>query len=113
MTIDAKVFQVNNTNPKLVELVIRKKKGDRFFPICFIGFQKIKNLLEQLSIEITDKIRIYYTLQSKQYIGKDGNKRYTTSAIIDNIELLEKNVKKQTEIVFVDKVTGEILSKNN
>ena len=33
MTIDAKVFDINYENPKVVELVIRKKKAERFYSI--------------------------------------------------------------------------------
>ncbi len=112
MTIDARVFQVNY-NDKVVELVIRKKKGERYYPICFIGFSETKQTLNDLGVEKTDKVRIHYTLQSKQYKGRDGNKRYSTSAIIDDVELLEKNAKKQTQIVFVDKETGEIIEDVN
>ena len=30
MTIDAKIFDLNYSNPKVVELVIRKKKAERY-----------------------------------------------------------------------------------
>tara|TARA_R110000744_G_scaffold104282_1_gene199732 strand:+ start:471 stop:806 length:336 start_codon:yes stop_codon:yes gene_type:complete len=109
MTIDAKVFDINYENPKVVELVIRKKKGERYYLICFIGFNQIIEALKTMGTEKTDKIRIGYTLSSKQYSNKDGVKRYSTSAIIDRVEMLEKNVIKQTEFVYVNEETGEIL----
>lgn len=113
MTIDAKVFDINYSNPKVVELIIRKKKGDRYFPICFIGFSQIIQELKQLGVEKLDKVRIGYTLVSKKYTNKDGVTRYSTSAIMDRVDLLEKGALKQTEVIFVDSQTGEILENNN
>lgn len=109
MTIDAKIFDINYSNPKVVELVIRKKKAERFYSICFIGFTKTIEALKTMGAEKTDKIRIGYTLSSKKYTNKDGVSRYSTSAIIDRVEMLEKNIVKQTEVVFVDHETGEII----
>ena len=109
MTIDAKIFDINYSNPKVVELVIRKKKAERFYSICFIGFTQTIEALKTMGAEKTDKIRIGYTLSSKKYINKDGVSRYSTSAIIDRVEMLEKNIVKQTEVVFVDHETGEII----
>ena len=109
MTIDAKIFDLNYSNPKVVELVIRKKKAERFYSICFIGFTQTIEALKTMGAEKTDKIRIGYTLSSKKYINKDGVSRYSTSAIIDRVEMLEKNIVKQTEVVFVDHETGEII----
>jgi hypothetical protein len=109
MTIDAKIFDINYSNPKVVELVIRKKKAERFYSICFIGFTQTIEALKTMGAEKTDKIRIGYTLSSKKYTNKDGVSRYSTSAIIDRVEMLEKNIIKQTEVVFVDHETGEII----
>ena len=113
MTIDAKVFDINYSNPKVVELVIRKKKGDRYYPICFIGFSQTIDTLKQLGIEKLDKVRIGYTLSSKKYTNKDGVSRYSTSAIIDRVDLLEKKASAQTQVVFVNTDTGEILDNGN
>ena len=109
MTIDAKIFDINYSNPKVVELVIRKKKAERFYSIRFIGFTQTIEALKTMGAEKTDKIRIGYTLSSKKYTNKDGVSRYSTSAIIDRVEMLEKNIVKQTEVVFVDHETGEII----
>lgn len=109
MTIDAKIFAISFPTPTIVELVIRKKKGDLYFPICFIGFGRIIDDIKELGIDKTDKVRIAYTLKSKKYTSNNGVTRYSTSAIIDNVELLEKNINKQIEVVFVDSETGEIL----
>ena len=49
----------------------------------------------------------------QSYTNKDGIKRYSTSAIIDRVEMLEKNVVKQTEVVFVNSETGEIIESDN
>ena len=109
MTIDAKIFDISYSNPKVVELVIRKKKAERFYSICFIGFYQTIEALKTMGAEKTDKIRIGYTLSSKKYTNKDGVSRYSTSAIIDSVDMLEKNIVKQTEVVFVDQETGEII----
>lgn len=113
MTIDAKIFQVNFPTPKVVELVIRKKKGDRYHPVCFVGFGGIIDEIKELGLEKTDKVRIGYTLFSKKYTNQNGVSRYSTSAIIDRVEILEKNQNRQIEVVFVDSETGEILDTNN
>ena len=113
MTIDAKIFDLNYSNPKVVELVIRKKKAERYYSICFIGFSQTIQALQTMGAEKTDKVRIGYTLSSKQYTNKDGIKRYSTSAIIDRVEMLEKSVVKQTEVVFVNSETGEIIESDN
>ena len=113
MTIDAKVFDINFSNPKVVELVIRKKKGDRFYPICFIGFSQTIETLKNLGVEKLDKVRIGYTLSSKKYVNKDGVSRYSTSAIIDRVDLLQKGGSTQTEVVFVNAETGEIIENDN
>ena len=65
MTIDAKIFDINYSNPKVVELVIRKKKAERFYSICFIGFTQTIEALKTMGAEKTDKIRIGYTLSRK------------------------------------------------
>jgi hypothetical protein len=109
MTIDAKVFSLNFPTPAVVELVIRKKKGDMYYPICFVGFGRIIEDIKELGIDKTDKVRIAYTLKSKKFTSNNGVSRYSTSAIIDNVELLQKNANKQIEVVFVDSETGEIL----
>ena len=81
--------------------------------IGFIGFSQTIQALQTMGAEKTDKVRIGYTLSSKQYTNKDGIKRYSTSAIIDRVEMLEKNVVKQTEVVFVNSETGEIIESDN
>ena len=108
MTIEAKIFDLN-VQEKIIEVVVRKKKGDRIFPICFIGFSKTIKSVKDLGIEKTDKVKLGYTLSSKKYTDKNGVERYSTSAIIDRVEMLEKNIVKQTEVVFVDHETGEII----
>ena len=113
MTIDAKIFDLNYTNPKVVELVVRKKKAERFYSICFIGFSQIIESLKVMGAEKTDKVRIGYTLSSKKFTNKDGISRYSTSAIMDRVEMLDKNIVKQTEVIFVDSATGEIIEHNN
>ena len=108
MTIEAKIFDIT-IHEKIAEVVERKKKKDKIFPICFIGFSKTIETIKQLGIQKTDKIKLGYTLQSKKYTDRNGVERYGTSAVIDWIELLEKNASTQTEVIFVEKETGEII----
>jgi hypothetical protein len=109
MTIEGKVFDIIKNHPKVIEIVVRKKKGDRFYPICFVGFSKTIENVEKLGVEKTDKIKMGFTLSSKKYTDRNGNERYSTSAIIDWIDLIEKNASKQTEVIFVNENTGEII----
>lgn len=109
MTIQGKIFTLNYPTPKVAELVIRKKKGERFYFICFIAFSNVIYEIKNLGIEKRDKVSIVYNLSSKKYTTKNGTDRWSTSAIIDGIELIEKDIVKQTEFIFVDSETGEII----
>lgn len=109
MTIQGKIFALNYISPKFAELVIRKKKGDRFYFISFIAFSNMVNQIKNFGIEKRDKVSIVYNLSSKKYTTKNGIDRWSTSAIIDGIELIEKDIVKQTEFIFVDSETGEII----
>jgi len=111
MVVEGKIFELNSSNPKIIEVVIRKKKAERYFPICFIGFSQTMEAIKTLGIEKTDKVRINFTLSSKKWEDKNGVSRYSTSAIIDAIDLIQKNAQGQTEVVFIDSATGEIMDK--
>lgn len=114
MTINGKIFDIiMNHEKKMVELVMRKRKGDAYYPICFIGFSNIYDIVKKIGIEKTDKVHIIFTLRSKKYQNKNGSSRYYTSAVIDDVEIIEKNKNRQIEVVFVDTNTGEIIEDAN
>ena len=110
--VQAKIYDLR-INDKFVDVVVKKKKGDNFFPICFVGFSKTIESIKEQGIEKTDKVKIGFTLKSKKYTDRNGKERYSTSAIIDWIELIEKNAQQQTEVVFVNADTGEIIEDAN
>lgn len=109
MTIEGKIFEIIYINSKIVEIVIRKKKGERIYPIAFVGFSDTINDIKTLGLEKTDRIKINFTLMSKKFEDKNGRSRYSTSPMIDGIDLIEKTQSKQIEVSFVDMETGEIL----
>lgn len=94
---------------KFVNVIITRKSKDKFFPLCFVGFSQSIDSIRNQGIEKTDKVKINFTARSKKYEDRNGKERYSTSLIIDNIELIEKNASTQTEVIFIDKNTGEII----
>tara|TARA_R100000406_G_scaffold65480_1_gene46139 strand:- start:22 stop:390 length:369 start_codon:yes stop_codon:yes gene_type:complete len=110
--VQAKIYDLQ-INEKFVDVVVKKKKGDNFFPICFVGFSNTIEQIKEQGIEKTDKVKIGFTLKSKKYTDRNGVERYSTSAIIDYIELLEKNASTQTEVIFVNADTGEVIEDAN
>ena len=98
---------------KFVNLIITRKSKDKFFPLCFVGFSQSIDSIRSQGIEKTDKVKINFTARSKKYEDRNGKERYSTSLIIDNIELIEKHASTQTEVIFIDKNTGEIIDADN
>tara|TARA_B100001769_G_C22057867_1_gene568798 strand:- start:140 stop:520 length:381 start_codon:yes stop_codon:yes gene_type:complete len=98
---------------KFVNVIITRKSKDKFFPLCFVGFSQSIDSIRSQGIEKTDKVKINFTARSKKYEDRNGKERYSTSLIIDNIELIEKNASTQTEVIFIDKNTGEIIDADN
>ena len=98
---------------KFVNLIITRKSKDKFFPLWFVGFSQSIDSIRSQGIEKTDKVKINFTARSKKYEDRNGKERYSTSLIIDNIELIEKNASTQTEVIFIDKNTGEIIDADN
>tara|TARA_B100000989_G_scaffold297489_1_gene283399 strand:- start:304 stop:672 length:369 start_codon:yes stop_codon:yes gene_type:complete len=106
--IEAKITELR-INEKFVDIIITRKSNNRFFPLCFVGFSETIESIKNQGIEKTDKVKINFTARSKKRISKDNKEWYSTSLIIDNIELLEKKSSIQTELVYVDSNTGEIV----
>ena len=106
--IEAKITEIR-INEKFVDIIITRKSNNRFFPLCFVGFSETIESIKNQGIEKTDKVKINFTARSKKRISKENKEWYSTSLIIDNIELLEKKSSIQTELVYVDSNTGEIV----
>lgn len=86
---------------KVIQVVIRVKKKDSYFPVAFTGFKEIKILIQQVKFEKGDAIKIEYDIRSKKWQDK-----YFTSAIIEKIQLIAK---KPSQQLIVDLSTGEII----
>ena len=85
---------------KVTQIVMRKKHKDRYNYICFVAFGWVREKIEELDLDQKDKVRIEYYIKSKKW-----NERYSTDAIIEQIELKER----RTNQIRVDFETGEIL----
>lgn len=112
MTIEGKIFEINQQSDKLWEVVLRKKHREKIVPISFIAFGFTIQDVIKLKLRPKDRVKIQFHLQSKQY-----NERYYTSAIIDKIDLLLRDngtpnmfhpESISTEYGDVDISTGEI-----
>ena len=85
----------------VVQVVIRVKKNDSYFPIAFTAYKEIKILIQQVKIEKGDAVKIEYYIKSKKWQDK-----YFTSAIIEKIQVIAK---KPSQQLLVDLSTGEII----
>lgn len=85
----------------VMQVVIRVKKNDSYFPIAFTAYLETKILIQQINIEKGDTVKIDYYIKSKKWQDK-----YFTSAIIDKIQVI---VKKSPQQLIVDLSTGEII----
>jgi hypothetical protein len=85
---------------EVVQVVIRVKKKDSYFPVAFTGYKEIKVLIQQVKIEKGDAVKIEYFIRSKKWQDK-----YFTSAIIEKISV----VAKKSPQLIIDMETGEII----
>ena len=83
----------------VVQVVIRVKKNDSYFPIAFTAYREIKVLIQQVNMEKGDAVKIEYYIKSKKWQDK-----YFTSAIIEKIKVIAKKSPQMT----IDMETGEI-----
>lgn len=115
MEITGRVFHINHLNPKVIQVVIKKKVRGKTMPIAFavLGFWKDK-VVNELKLKKNDKIRGRVEMKSKLYNGK-----YYTDVVLYDIELVPDKPKedKSTDQMdldlpnnyIVDEETGEIL----
>jgi len=83
----------------VVQVVIRVKKNDSYFPLAFTAFKDLKVLIQQVRMEKGDTVKITYYLKSKKW-----QDRYFTSAIIEKIQIIAK---KSIQLI-IDMESGEI-----
>jgi hypothetical protein len=86
---------------EVVQVVIRVKKNDSYFPIAFTAYREIKILMQQVGMEKGDSVKIDYYIKSKKW-----QEKYFTSAIIEKIKIIAK---KPSQQLLVDLSTGEII----
>jgi len=84
----------------VVQVVIRVKKNDSYFPLAFTAFKDVKVLIQQVRMEKGDTVKIEYYLKSKKW-----QDRYFTSAIIEKIQIIAK---KSIQLI-IDMESGEII----
>jgi hypothetical protein len=85
---------------EVIQVVIRVKKKDSYFPVAFTGYREIKILIQQVKIEKGDAVKIEYYIKSKKWQDK-----YFTSAIIEKISVIAK----KSPQLIIDMETGEIM----
>jgi hypothetical protein len=84
----------------VVQVVIRVKKNDSYFPVAFTAYKDIKILIQQVKIEKGDAVKIQYYIKSKKW-----QEKYFTSAIIEKINVIAK----KSPQLIIDMETGEII----
>jgi hypothetical protein len=84
---------------EVMQVVIRVKKKESYFPVAFTGYREIKILIQQVKIEKGDAVKIEYYIRSKKWQDK-----YFTTAVIEKISV----VAKKSPQLIIDMETGEI-----
>jgi len=85
---------------EVMQVVIRVKNKESYFPVAFTGYREIKILIQQVKIEKGDAVKIEYYIRSKKWQDK-----YFTSAIIEKISVIAK----KSPQLIIDMETGEIM----
>ena len=84
----------------VIQVVIRVKKNETYFPVAFTAYKEIKILIQQVKIEKGDAVKIDYYIKSKKWQDK-----YFTSAVIEKISIISK----KSPQLIIDMETGEII----
>ena len=84
----------------VIQVVIRVKKNETYFPVAFTAYKEIKILIQQVTIEKGDAVKIDYYIKSKKWQDK-----YFTSAVIEKISIISK----KSPQLIIDMETGEII----
>ena len=84
----------------VMQVVIRVKKSESYFPVAFTAYLDVKVLIQQIKIEKGDTVKIDYYIKSKKWQDK-----YFTSAVIEKIKVIAK----KSPQLIIDMETGEII----
>jgi hypothetical protein len=101
MICKGSILDLVSVTDKVMQVVIRVKKNNSYFPIAFTAYLDIKVLIQQIRIEKGDTVKIDYYVKSKKWQDK-----YLTSAVIEKIKIIAK---KPSQQLIVDLSTGEII----
>lgn len=106
MKAEGKIFDIIQISEKVWQVVIKKTRKAKFFPVAFICFSNCIEQIKQQNIQVKDRIVLKFYIKSNSYKGK-----YHTDAIVEEITL--KNKFSGSLSVFhndyaVDPETGEI-----
>jgi hypothetical protein len=85
----------------VMQVVIKVKRNDSYFPVAFTAFLENKILIQQIKAEKGDTVKIEYYVKSKKWQDK-----YLTSAIVEKIKIIAK----KSPQLIIDMETGEIIS---
>ena len=100
MVAKGTIIDIIDVSDKVTQVIIQSKKGEQYFPICFIAYQDVLILIKQIRLEKRDTVKITYFLKSKKYENK-----YYTSAVIEKLNVIAKRPAQ----LMVDLETGELL----
>jgi len=94
------ILDLIHVTESVMQVVIRVKKNNSYFPIAFTAYLDIKILIQQIRIEKGDVVKIDYYIKSKKW-----QEKYFTSAIVEKIKIIAKKSPQLT----IDMMTGEII----
>ena len=100
MVCKGSILDLISVTDTVMQVVIRVKKSDSYFPVAFTAYLDVKVLIQQIKIEKGDTVKIDYYIKSKKWQDK-----YFTSAVIEKIKV----VAKKSPQLIIDMETGEII----
>jgi hypothetical protein len=100
MVCKGAILDIIPVTDSVIQVVIRVKKNDSYFPVAFTAYQDIRVLIQQVKIEKGDAVKIQYYIKSKKWQDK-----YFTSAVIEKINIIAK----KSPQLIIDMETGEII----
>ena len=100
MVCKGSVLDLIPVTDTVMQVVIRVKKSDSYFPVAFTAYLDVKVLIQQIKIEKGDTVKIDYYIKSKKWQDK-----YFTSAVVEKIKVIAK----KSPQLIIDMETGEII----
>ena len=100
MVCKGSVIDLIPVTDTVMQVVLRVKKSESYFPVAFTAYLDVKVLIQQIKIEKGDTVKIDYYIKSKKWQDK-----YFTSAVIEKIKVIAK----KSPQLIIDMETGEII----